>query len=67
MINFDHSTLDDVTIVEVLDGGVDGSEEVLSGANVIDGYLRGCRSGHMLSAPKRIVIEKRTGTSESRM
>src|SRR5699024_5250788 len=48
-VNLDDRALDDVTIVEVLDRGVNGGEEVLSGADVVDGYLRG-RSvdGHMV-------------------
>src|SRR5699024_8879388 len=40
-IDLDDGSLDDVPIVEVLDRGVDCGEEVLSGADVVDGYLRG--------------------------
>ena len=49
VIDLDDGTLDNVTIVEVLDGGVDGSEEILSGANVVNGYLRDVVGGHMLN------------------
>ena len=39
-INLDDGSLDDVAIVEVFDGFVDGGEKVLSRADVVDGYLR---------------------------
>ena len=39
-IDLDDGALDDVAIVEVLDRGVDCCEEVLSGADVVDGNLR---------------------------
>src|SRR5699024_10733636 len=48
-IDLDDGSLDDVPIVEVLDRGVDCGEEVLSGADVVDGYLRGRGvGGHMV-------------------
>src|SRR5699024_9680291 len=56
-VNLDHGALDDVTIIEVLDGGVDGGEEVLSGADVVDGDLRGVGGGHMYGAPKRREVD----------
>ena len=46
-IDLDDGALDDVAIVEVLDRGVDGGEEILSGADVVDGDLRGVGGGHM--------------------
>ena len=39
-VHLDDGPLDDVAIVEVLDGLVDSGEEVLGSANVVDGYLR---------------------------
>jgi hypothetical protein len=39
-IDLDDGALDDVAIVEVLDRRVDGGEEILGGADVVDGYLR---------------------------
>ena len=47
VVDLDHGAFNDVTIVEVLDGLVNCCEEVLSGADVVDGYLRGVVSGHM--------------------
>ena len=47
VIDLDDRALDDVTIVEVLDRGVDGGEEVLSGTDIVNRYLRGVRSGHI--------------------
>ena len=38
-VDADDDALDDVAVVELLDGAFDGSEEVLSGANVVDGDL----------------------------
>jgi hypothetical protein len=38
-INLDDGPLDDVAIVEVLDGFVDGGEEVIAGPDVVDGDL----------------------------
>src|SRR5699024_3679538 len=38
-VNLDDGSFDDVTIVEVLDGLVDGGEKFLSGSDVIDSYL----------------------------
>ena len=46
-VNLNDGTFHDIAIVEVLDGCVDCGEEVLSGANVIDGNLRGFVGGHM--------------------
>jgi hypothetical protein len=40
-INLDDGAFDDVAIVEVLDSGVNGGEEVLSRADVVDGDLGG--------------------------
>ena len=39
-VNLDDGPFDDVAIVEVLDGLVDGGEKVLARADVVDGYLR---------------------------
>ena len=47
VVNLDDGTFDDVTIVEVLDGCVDRGEEILSRANVVNGYLRDVICGHM--------------------
>ena len=47
VVNLNHGAFDDVTIVEVLDGGVDCCEEVLSGTDIVNRYLRGVRSGHI--------------------
>src|SRR5699024_3242482 len=38
VIDLDDGALDDIAIIEVLDGLIDGGEEILSGANVVDGY-----------------------------
>ena len=48
-VNLDDDAFDDVAVVEVLDGGVDGREEFLDGADVVDGDQggRGGRSGHL--------------------
>ena len=40
-VDLDDGALDDVAVVEVLDGRVDGGEEVLFGADVVDRDLRG--------------------------
>ena len=42
-VDLDDDALDDVAVVEVLDGLVDRGEEVLGGADVVDGDLRGGR------------------------
>jgi hypothetical protein len=47
MIDLDNGAFNDVTIVEVLDGLVDCGEEILSGADVVDGNLRNVGGGHM--------------------
>ena len=39
-VDLDDGPFDDVAIVEVLDGLVDGGEKVLGRADVVDGYLR---------------------------
>ena len=39
-VNLDDGPFDDVAIVEVFDGFVDGGEKVLGRADVVDGYLR---------------------------
>ena len=39
MIDLDDSALDQVTIVEVLDGGIDCLDEVIDGADVVDRHL----------------------------
>ena len=39
-VNLDDGPFDDVAIVEIFDGLVDGGEEVLARADVVDGYLR---------------------------
>ena len=39
-VNLDDRPFDDVAIVEVFDGFVDGGEKVLARADVVDGYLR---------------------------
>ena len=39
MIDLDDGTFDQITIVEVLDGGIDCLDEVVNGADVVDGDL----------------------------
>src|SRR3954471_3828678 len=39
-VNLDDGPFDDVAIVEVFDGLVDGGEKILGRADVVDGYLR---------------------------
>ena len=39
MIDLDDGALDQITIIEVLDGGIDCLDEVLFGADVVDGDL----------------------------
>src|SRR5690606_31986710 len=55
-IDLDDGAFDDVAIVEVLDRGVDGGEEILGGADVVDGYLRrgDGGGGHVLSCSGRV-------------
>ena len=54
-IDLDDLALDDVSIVEVLDRGVDCGKEVLVRADVVDGYLRrGVVGGHMLSCSEQM-------------
>ncbi len=45
-VNLDDGAFDDVAIVEVLDGLVDGCEEILGGTDVVYCYLRG-RAGRI--------------------
>jgi len=40
-VDLDDGAFDDVAVVEVLDGLVDGGEEVLLGTDVVDRDLRG--------------------------
>ena len=47
VVNLDDSTLDNVTIVEVLDGGIYSCEEVLCGSDIVDRNLRGVRRWHI--------------------
>ena len=47
VVDLYHGAFNDVAIVEVLDGLVDCCEEILSGADIVDGYLRHIVSGHM--------------------
>ena len=39
MIDLDDGALNQITIIEVLDGGIDCLDEVLFGADVVDGNL----------------------------
>jgi hypothetical protein len=39
MIDLDDGALDQIAIIEVLDGGIDCLDEVLLGADVVDRYL----------------------------
>jgi hypothetical protein len=55
-VNLDYRSFNEVSVVEVLDGGVNGCEEVLSGADVVDSDLRGTwllggGDGHVVGAP----------------
>ena len=47
VIDLHHSALDDVAIVEVLDGGIDGGHELVGVADVVDGDLGGRGVGHV--------------------
>ena len=47
VVNLDDGTLDNVTIVEVLDGGVYSCEEVLCGSDIVNRNLRGVRRWHI--------------------
>src|SRR5580765_2068024 len=40
-VDLDDATLDDVAVIEVLDGRVDRGQEIFLGADVVDGNLRG--------------------------
>src|SRR5215203_3586587 len=44
-VDFDYGTGDDVTVVEVLDRGIDGLEKGFGRTQVVDGDLRGCLEG----------------------
>ena len=48
VIDLDDGAFHNVTIIEVLDGGIDGSEEILSGANIVNGDLRDVVGGHVV-------------------
>ena len=52
VVDLDDSALDDVAIVEVLDGLVDGCDQVCFRTNVVDSDLRRIR-GHVVVSPKR--------------
>jgi hypothetical protein len=59
-VDLDDGTFDEVSVVEVLDGGVDCCEEVLSGTDVVNGDyggtgLLGGGDGHVVGAPLWIV------------
>jgi hypothetical protein len=61
VVDLDDLTLNEVTVVEVLDGGVDSCEEVFLRADVVDGDLRDSgllrvRDGHVEGAPIRMDI-----------
>src|SRR5699024_12745073 len=71
-VNLDDGSFDDVTIVEVLDGLVDGGEKVLSGSDVVDSDLlrlhqfrRGC--GHIGRDSDGLLVQIRycVGRSDS--
>src|SRR5699024_2095239 len=47
MVDLDDRPLDDVTVVEVLDGRVDGCEELVFRADVVDRDLRDIRRGRV--------------------
>lgn len=50
-VNFDNSAFDNVTVIKRLDGGFNCGEEILSGADVIDGHRWGGRaSGEVFSS-----------------
>ena len=62
-VDLDDGPFDDVAVVEVLDRLVDCGEEVLGGADVVDGYLRrGDGGGHMLGCSGQVVV---VGTLDS--
>gem|GEM_PF-4961153 len=47
VVDLDDGALDDVTIIEVFNSGINSSEEVLSSANIVNGYLLSVvSSGH---------------------
>ena len=52
VVNLDDSALDDVAIVEVLDGCVDGGKQIFGRADVINRDLRRI-GGHVVVSPKR--------------
>ena len=52
VVDLDDSALDDVAIVEVLDGLVDGCDQVCFRTNVVDSDLRRV-GGHVVVSPKR--------------
>ena len=66
-VDLDDGALNEVSIVEVLDGGVDSCEEVFSGTDVVDRDLRGTGllvggDGHVVGAP--MWIETSVGKPE---
>src|SRR5690625_371085 len=48
VIDLDHGALDDVAIVEVLDGRIDGGHEVIGATDVVDGDRGGRGLGHLV-------------------
>ena len=62
VVNLDDGTPDNVTIVEVLDGGVYSCEEVLCGSDIVDRNLRGSRRWHIVKM-LRINVGNRSWTT----
>jgi hypothetical protein len=63
-VDLDDRAFDDVTIVEVLDRGVDGGEEVLRRPDVVDSDLRGLRDGGGVKERAPVAV-KESGTTPS--
>ena len=57
-VNLDDGPFDDVAIVEVFDGLVDGGEKVLGRADVVEGYLRRGDGGtwHVVGCSGQVVV-----------